>query len=47
MFVLHTVISSYEMDDVIRLMREVDPHVIINVFKTDQFFGSFYRAPME
>lgn len=47
MFVLHTVISSYELDDVIRLMREVDPHVIINVFKTDQFFGSFYRAPMD
>jgi len=47
MYVLHTVISSYEVADVIRLMREVDPHVIINVFKTTQFYGKFYQAPME
>ncbi len=47
MYVLHTVISSYEVDDIIRLMREVDPHVIINVFKTEQFYGKFYHAPME
>lgn len=47
MYVLHTVISSYEIEDIIRLMREVDPHVIINVFKTEQFYGKFYRAPME
>lgn len=47
MFVLHTVVSSYEAADVIRLIREVDPHIIVNVFKTDQFYGKFYRAPME
>lgn len=47
MSVLHTVVSSYEASDVIYLMREVDPHVIINVFKTEQFYGKFYRAPIE
>lgn len=47
MYLLHTVISSYEVNDAIRLMQEVDPQAIINVFKTDQFFGKFYRAPME
>ena len=47
MCLLHTVVSSYEQADVIHLMREVDPHVIINVFKTDQFFGKFYQAPIE
>lgn len=47
MYVLHTVISSYEATDVIRLMREVDPHIIVNVFKTDQFYGKFYQAPLE
>lgn len=47
MSLLHTVISSYEVDDAIRLMREVDPQVIINVFKTVQFSGKFYQAPME
>ena len=47
MYLLHTVISSYELSDVIRLMRETDPQVIITVFKTTQFYGKFYRAPME
>lgn len=47
MSVLHTVVSSYEASDVIYLMREVDPHVIVNVFKTEQFYGKFYRAPIE
>ena len=47
MYLLHTVVSSYEATDIIRLMREIDPHVIINVFKTDQFYGKFYQAPME
>lgn len=47
MFVLHTVVSSYEASDIIQLMREIDPHVIINVLKTDQFYGKFYRPPMD
>lgn len=47
MYVLHTVVSSYESADVIRLMQEVDPQIIINVFKTDQFYGKFYQAPIE
>lgn len=47
MYILHTVVSSYEAADMIELMQEVDPHVIINVFKTDQFYGKFYRAPLE
>lgn len=47
MNVLHTVVSSYEAADIIRLISEVDPHIIINVFKTDQFYGKFYRAPLD
>lgn len=47
MYVLHTVVSSYEAADVIRLMRDIDPHIIVNVLKTDQFYGKFYQAPLE
>lgn len=47
MYLLNTVISSYEITDAVHVMREADPHVIINVLKTEQFVGSFYRAPME
>ena len=35
MSLLHTVVSSYEVADVVQLLREVDPHVIVNAFKTE------------
>jgi len=47
MYLLHTVVSSYEVEDIISLLHEVDDHVIVNMFKTQQFYGRFYRAPME
>lgn len=47
MYLLHTVVSSYEVEDIITLFHEVDDHVIVNMFKTQQFYGRFYRAPME
>ncbi len=47
MYLLHTVVSSYEVTDIIALFHEVDDHVIVNMFKTQQFYGKFYRAPME
>ena len=42
-----TVVSSYEVDDVIRKIQAVDPHVIINTFKTEAFVGGFYVPPMD
>ncbi|MGN0372007.1 MAG: YitT family protein [Enterocloster sp.] len=47
MYILNTVLSSYEVSDALRVMQEADDHIIINVLKTQQFIGSFYRAPME
>lgn len=47
MYLLNTVISSYEVNDAVHVMQEADGHVIINVLKTQQFVGRFYRAPME
>ena len=29
--------------DIVALMREADPHVIVNQFKTTQFYGKFYQ----
>ncbi len=45
--VLHTVVSSYEVEDIVSLMREVDEHVIINVMKTENFYGGFYMEPID
>lgn len=47
MNILHTVISSYEVQDAVDLLRDVDPNVIVNVLKTEDFFGSFYQAPID
>lgn len=47
MNLLHTVVSSYEVQDVVDLMRGVDEHIIINVLKTENFIGSFYQAPID
>lgn len=44
MYLLNTVISSYEIADAVHVMQEADEHVIINVLKTEQFVGHFYRA---
>lgn len=47
MNLLHTVVSSYEVQDIIDLMRDVDENIIINVIKTENFIGSFYQAPID
>ncbi|MGB4984187.1 MAG: YitT family protein [Erysipelotrichaceae bacterium] len=47
MYLMHTVVSSYEVQDITRLMSDVDNRVIINVFKTESFYGGFYIKPIE
>lgn len=44
---LHTVVSCYEVKDIVALMREADSHVIINVLQTETFYGGFYQKPIE
>lgn len=44
---LHTVVSSYEIQDIAKLMRNADPHVIINTFKSEDFYGGFYLKPID
>lgn len=46
MYLLHTVVSSYEVEDMVHTLRQIDPHIIINIFKTENFYGTFYREPM-
>ena len=45
--VLTTVVSSYEVKEIIHLMKEVDPGVIINIYRTEDFVGGFYQKPIE
>ncbi len=45
--VIHTVVSSYEVSEIVSHLREVDPYIIINMFRTEEFYGKFYQAPLE
>ena len=47
MYLLHTVVSTYESEDIIRLVREVDPGVVINVFRTDNFVGGWWGGHVD
>lgn len=39
--VLYTVISTYELKNVVNLIKQIDPNAIINVIKTEDFYGNF------
>lgn len=43
---LTAIVSSYEVDDVISVLKEVDPNIIINVSKSERYIGRFYNAPL-
>lgn len=47
MKLLHTVVSSYEVNEIAELMKKIDQKVIINVLKTETFFGGFYQRPLD
>lgn len=47
MNLLHTVVSSYEVQDVAHLINAIDSHAIINVLTTENFFGGFYQKPID
>ncbi len=42
---LFSVVSSDEVDHVIASIREIDPKAFINVIKTEQLTGKFYKRP--
>ncbi len=44
---LHTVVSSYEVQDIVKLMRGAVPHAVINTFKSEEFYGGFYLKPID
>lgn len=46
-YLLQTVVSSYEVYDIVQLVRKTDPEALINVMKTEQFYGTFYQQPLE
>ncbi|EOS60948.1 hypothetical protein C815_00958 [Firmicutes bacterium M10-2] len=46
-YICKTVVSSYQAHDVIDQVRKADPKVIVNTYKTANFYGNFYQPPIE
>lgn len=42
---IYSVIASDQVKEITRAAREIDPHAFINILKTDQVAGNFYRRP--
>jgi len=42
-----TVISVYEINEVIRMCKSIEEKVIINVLKSENFIGDFYHRPFD
>lgn len=47
MYLLHTVVSTYESQDIIRLVTHVDPGAVINVFHTLDFVGGWWGGHID
>ena len=47
MWLLHTVVSTYESKDIIELVCDVDPGAVINIFRTDNFVGGWWHGNVD
>lgn len=45
-YLCYTVVSVYEVSDVVNTVLKIDQNAIINTFKTEHFYGKFYIPPM-
>lgn len=46
-YLCKSVVSAYQVKDVIHAVRKAEPKVIINTYKTSQFYGNFYQKPID
>ena len=46
-YICKTVVSSYEAHDVVLCLRAADPNVIINTYRTSNFYGRVYQKPID
>ena len=46
-YLCKTVVSSYEVRDVVDCISSVKPDVLINTYSTLNFYGKFYQKPIE
>ena len=47
MYLLHAVVSTYESQDIIKLVCDIDPDAVINVFHTLNFVGGWWGGHVD
>jgi uncharacterized membrane-anchored protein YitT (DUF2179 family) len=47
MYLLHTVVSTYESQDIVKLVCDIDPGAVINVFHTLNFVGGWWGGHVD
>lgn len=47
MYLLHAVVSTYESQDIIKLVCDIDPGAVINVFHTLNFVGGWWGGHVD
>ena len=47
MYLLHAVVSTYESQDIIKLVCDIDPSAVINVFHTLNFVGGWWGGHVD
>jgi uncharacterized membrane-anchored protein YitT (DUF2179 family) len=40
-------INAYQVQEVIKAIRQVDPKVFINISKTERIVGNYYQKPLD
>ncbi len=44
---LTAIISSYEVNEVLDVLKQTDPQIIVSVTKVENFIGRFYNKPLD
>ena len=44
---LYTVINSFQYREVLKIVKEIDPHAFINVQDTREIHGNYYQKPLD
>ena len=46
-YICKSVVSGFEVQSIIEKIRDKDPHSLVNVYRSMEFYGNFYQKPIE
>ncbi|MCF0246772.1 MAG: YitT family protein, partial [Ileibacterium sp.] len=46
-YICKSVVAAFEVQPIIDHVRQIDPHSLVNVYRSMDFYGNFYQKPIE